>query len=176
MNLGKRVIKMTYAQLGPPPSITGDESTPQTTVNRPSVPIVGTPKPVLDAEATQETAPTQQDIAGNTSAQDTGRGDGIPDINAFVPCEVQPKRISTGNVKYPEAAKAVDVSGTVFIKVLIDLDGTVMKVVVLRGVHPLLDSAAVQSAYNTKFSAALQNGKPVRVWMMWPVRFNLDEQ
>jgi periplasmic protein TonB len=175
LNLGKRVIKMTYAQLGPPPSITGEESIPQTTVNRPSVPIVGTPKPVLDAEATQETAPTQQDIAGNTNS-DTTRGDGIPDIDAFVPHEVEPKPLSPLKIKFPEAARNIGIEGTTFVKALIDLDGTVMNVVVLRGLHPIIDSAAVQGLYNAKYSPALQNGKPVRVWIMYPIRFNLSEQ
>lgn len=185
ITLGKKVVRITYAQLGPPPSLSGEEVgvTPQAAAARPAAPTVGVPKPVPDAEAVQETAPTQQEISGTSSLTTSSTGDGsaiivdeIPDINAFVPYEVEPKITFQPNVEYPEAAKRLGAEGTAFIKALVDRDGSVMRVVVLRSSGcAILDTSAVQSAYEFKFSPALQNNKPVRVWIMLPLRFRLAD-
>lgn len=176
---GKKVIKITYAQLGPPPSITGEDAVSQSAA-KPAAPTIGVPKPVPDAEAAQETAPTQQEMASN-AITDTGRGlivEGIPDINAFIPCQVYPKETSPLTCTYPEVARRIGVEGTVFIKMLIDLDGSIMRVVILKGSgSDILDTTAVENAYNKwKFTPAIQNNKPVRVWVMYPVKFTLKEE
>jgi TonB family protein len=176
---GKKVV-ITYAQLGPPPLISGEEPTPQAAASRPSAPVIGVPKPVPDAEAAQETSPDQSVISGITVTDTSGGpvqvGD-IPDINAFVPYEVAPEPIVAPPIKYPETARRLGVEGRVFIKVLIDLDGSVMKVVIVRGSgSEVLDATAVENAYKWKFSPALQNKNPVRVWIMRPVNFKLSEQ
>ncbi len=184
---GKKVITLTYAQLGPPPSITGTDeaAAPQAASSaRAAAPAVGTPKPVPDALATQETAPTQQEISGVSPLTGTGTGVGsgaiiqveeIPDINAFVPYEVEPKIRSAPPLLYPEIARLTEQEGTVYIKALIDLDGSVMRVVVVRSSgYPVLDSAAVMHAYDWQLSPALQNQKPVRVWVAKPIKFQLN--
>jgi protein TonB len=182
---GKKVITLTYAQLGPPPSITGgDEMATGETATRAAAPTVGVPKPVPDAEATQETAPTQAEISGTTMpVLGSGGGTGttiqveaIPDINAYVPHEVKPAPILQPKLEYPSAARMLSQEGTVFVKALIDLDGSVMRVVVLKGSgHPMLDTAAVANVYDWKFSPALQQKRPVRVWIAAPIHFKLTQ-
>jgi len=180
---GKKVITVTYAQLGPPPSITGDNegATPGAGA-RASAPTVGVPKPVPDAEAAEETSPTQDQIAGTSPILASGTGSGstilqveaIPDINAYVPHEVEPKVLKQPLLEYPPMARTLDQQGTVFVKALVDLNGSVMRVVVLRGSgYPLLDTAAVVNVFEWKFSPALQRQKPVRVWIAAPIRFQL---
>ena len=186
---GRKIISLTYAQLGPPPSIQGADAAgaPQAAAGaRPSAPVVGVPKPVPDAEAVMETSPDQSMIAG-TSALDAGTGgesgmatefkvdEGIPDINAYVPVDIPPKAIAQRRPTYPDIAKKVGMEGTVFVKMLLDLDGTIMRVVILKSSgFPQLDTAAVVCVSNWKFSPAIQNKKPVRVWLGAPVKFKLE--
>ncbi|MEO0225378.1 MAG: energy transducer TonB [candidate division WOR-3 bacterium] len=186
---GKKVITLTYAQLGPPPSIAGSEEASAQAASggaRAAAPAVGVPKPVPDEEAISETAPTQAEISGVSlvgSGTGTGVGSGtiiqveeIPDINAFVPYEVEPKIISQPPLIYPEFARVAEQEGTVYVKALVDLDGSIMRVVVIRSSgSPILDSAAVGWVYDWKMSPALQNQKPVRVWVAKPIHFKLQK-
>ncbi len=61
---------------------------------------------------------------------------------------------------------------TVIVRALIDLDGSVSRIEVLRSSESDdIDQAAVQKIKQSIFSPALKNGKPVRVWMTMPVEF-----
>lgn len=186
---GKRVITLTYAQLGAPPSITGgeDAGAPQAASGaRAAAPAVGVPRPVPDAEAAQETAPTQAEISGVSlvgAGTGTGVGSGaiiqvedIPDINAFVPYEVEPKIVSQPPLIYPEFARVAEQEGTAYVKALVDLNGSIMRVVIIRSSgSAVLDSAAARWVYEWRLSPALQNNKPVRVWVAKPITFKLNK-
>ncbi len=188
---GRKVITLTYAQLGPPPSIAGSEEAgaPQAASAgaRAAAPAVGVPKPVPDAEAQQETAPTQAEISGVSlvgAGSGTGVGSGaiiqveeIPDINAFVPHEVEPKIVSQPPLIYPEFARVAEQEGWVYVKALVDLNGSIMRVVIVRSSgSAVLDSAAARWVYDWKMTPALQNQKPVRVWVAKKVEFRLSQQ
>jgi len=65
----------------------------------------------------------------------------------------------------------------VFIKALLDLDGSIMKIVVVKSSgYPILDSAAVDYIASAKFSAAEQHHKPVRVWIGQTITFQLTNK
>jgi len=79
------------------------------------------------------------------------------------------------NVKYPELAKDNEIQGTVYIRFVVDLDGSVTDVEVLRGVDPLLDKEAVRVVKALKkFKPGMQNFKPVRVSQQVPIKFQLQ--
>jgi len=177
--LGKRVISVTYAQLGPPPSITGAEI-PTAAGARAAAPSVGVPKPVPDAMAQQEASATQSEISGTGALDTTGTGSGIlmveslPPMNAYIPHEVEPKWLHKPPLVYPEAARSFGYEGSVMIKALLDYDGAVMRIAVLRSSgYPILDSAAVDYIASSKFSPALQQKKPVRVWIGQTITYKL---
>jgi protein TonB len=184
---GKKVITITYTQLGPPPSLMGETGGAPTAATgaRPSAPVVGVPKPVADEKALQETSDDQTTISGVSNLPtSSGTGDGnvtlkiedvIPDINAFVPVEVPAKPVAQSKPRYPEIARRMEQHGTVYVKMLINLDGSVMRVVVIKSsTFPSLDTAAVEAAQNWRFSPAIQNKKPVRVWVAAPIKFELE--
>jgi protein TonB len=184
---GKKIITITYTQLGPPPSLMGETGGAPTAATgaRPSAPVVGVPKPVPDEKAVVETSEDQTTISGVSNLPSTGgSGDGnvqykvedvIPDINAFVPVEVPANPVQQAKPRYPEIARRMEQQGTVWVKMLINLDGSVMRVVVVKSsTFPTLDTAAVEAASTWKFSPAIQNHKPVRVWVGAPIHFSLD--
>ena len=76
------------------------------------------------------------------------------------------------NIKYPEEAKKNHITGTVFVTFIVEKDGTVSNVTVVKGVNPLLDEAAAQSiSESPKWTPGLQRGQPVRVRFVIPLNF-----
>lgn len=78
------------------------------------------------------------------------------------------------NTKYPEAAKTEKIEGRVIIRFIVNTEGNVEGISILKGVHPLLDAEAVRVVSGlTGFNPGMQGGKPVNVWYMVPVNFSL---
>jgi protein TonB len=63
---------------------------------------------------------------------------------------------------YSKIAIAARISETVIMDLVIDEDGNVANVTVLKG-HPLLNDAAIQAVKQWKYSPTIQNGEPVQV-------------
>ncbi|MBR6227207.1 MAG: TonB family protein [Bacteroidales bacterium] len=81
------------------------------------------------------------------------------------------------NVKYPEEAKEKEISGRVFVSFVIEKDGSVSNVKVLRGIGGGCDEEAVRVIKGMpKWKPGIQKGKPVRVSYMMPINFKLDSQ
>lgn len=80
-----------------------------------------------------------------------------------------------GKLKYPQIAADNGVQGRVFLKFVVEKDGSVGEVVILRGVDKLLDKEATRVVKTLpKFKPGKQRGKPVRVWFQLPVMFRLQ--
>jgi len=91
----------------------------------------------------------------------------------FIAHEVPPKPLNLDKVsfKYPEVAKTLGLSGTVYLQLWIDKKGNVTNVTLIKSVHPILDKVAVENARKIKFSPAKQGNEPVAVPLSFPVRF-----
>ena len=76
---------------------------------------------------------------------------------------VEPGRVvELPKPEYPVIARAARASGTVEVKVIIDLDGNVIAAASISG-HPLLQAAAVSAARDARFTPTKVNGQPVKV-------------
>lgn len=76
--------------------------------------------------------------------------------------------------KYPPIAKNEEIQGKVYVGFVIDKDGSVKDVSILRGVHPLLDNEAKRVvAKMPKWTPGKQRGKAVKVSYMVPINFKL---
>jgi TonB family protein len=170
----------------PPIDPTNNNYLPTDPLTRTTSPVFGVPVPVPDAHAVNLTMPDQTNVTGqnilpsNINPQDTTRiriqngNEFIPDLNAFVPVEVPAKPLVAPAPEYPSAARVIGQEGTTWVKMLVNLDGSVMRVSVIKSSSfPLLDSAAVKTGYAWKFSPAVQNHKPVRVWVATKISFEL---
>jgi protein TonB len=79
------------------------------------------------------------------------------------------------NTKYPPIAKENNIEGKVFMRFCVTSKGTVEQVSVIKGVSPELDAEAVRVVkLFPKFRPGKQDGKPVPVWFMVTIIFNLD--
>jgi protein TonB len=78
------------------------------------------------------------------------------------------------NTKYPEIAKENNIQGKVFVEFVIQKDGSVGDVKILRGVDPYLDAEAVRVVKSLpKWSPGKQRGKAVKVSFQVPINFKL---
>lgn len=182
-------IIRTVAELGPPPTIA--KKPPQVKVNQPNVaaPKVGIPKPVADDEVLDDdvTLATREElaeiVAPDISASSEGGDDIVVDIDdeeylpgleEFVPVEVPAERIYFEKPVYPRLAEQAGIEGTVWIKVLVISDGSVREAVVYKSSGTeSLDEAAVEAAKKCRFKPAIQNGRPVAMWVAFPYNFEL---
>lgn len=92
-------------------------------------------------------------------------------VGAAVPL---PRRVREVQPRYPAEAQADGASGTVILEVLINRDGKVSELRVLRSVHPLLDEAAVEAVRQWEYAATLVNGRPQPVVMTVTLGFSLS--
>ncbi|MEI7595793.1 MAG: TonB family protein [Bacteroidota bacterium] len=79
------------------------------------------------------------------------------------------------NIKYPEIAKQSGISGRVFVSFVVEPNGSVSNIKILRGIGGGCDEEAVRVIKGMpKWKSGKQNGKPVRVSFNLPVNFQLQ--
>lgn len=74
---------------------------------------------------------------------------------------------------YPEQARRNKLTGKVFLRFRVAVDGTVDSVSVLKGAD-VFREAAIAAIRSIEFKPATSDGAPVPVWMAQVVRFDLD--
>lgn len=80
------------------------------------------------------------------------------------------------NVQYPKKARKKNIQGTVYISFIVEIDGKVSTVRVLRGIGGGCDEEAVRVVSSMPaWKPGYQRGKPVRVQFNLPIRFILDD-
>ena len=94
----------------------------------------------------------------------------------FVAYDVPPEPLNLNKIQfpYPEVARRLGITGTVFLELWIDKEGNVRNVLLTKSVYPVLDEVAIKNAWKLKFSPAIQWGKPVAVRYSFPVYFKLE--
>jgi protein TonB len=179
-----------YTDLGVPPSI-ARPAAPQVNVAEAvaeavAPPSIGVPEPVPDAQAHAPTIATVQQMSEALAPipleqLGSGTGDQLvieidvqpePSPDDFVPVEEEPVRIHIDPPVYPDVAREAGVEGTVIVRSLVGKDGKVKRCVVVEG-NPLLNDAAIACAKTAVFRPALQDNRPVEVWVLIPVTFKM---
>jgi protein TonB len=127
----------------------------------------------------------QIEIIGRGSGEDliTGEGGGTSDEPFFL-VEVMPS-FKGGDINkfrqwvgtrtnYPQAAIERKIKGTVFLTFIVERDGSISNVTVIKGVDPILDNEAVKViSESPKWTPGLQRGQPVRVRFQIPMSFSI---
>lgn len=80
------------------------------------------------------------------------------------------------NVQYPKKARKKNIQGTVYISFIVEMDGKVTTVRVLRGIGGGCDKEAVRVVSSMPdWKPGYQDGEPVRVQFNLPIRFILRD-
>jgi TonB family protein len=86
----------------------------------------------------------------------------------------RPEKISGSPPAYTELARRARVTGVVILEAIIDEQGNVTNVNVLKGLPMGLDRAAVEAVQTWKFKPATFEGRPVKVYYTLTVNFQVD--
>ena len=79
------------------------------------------------------------------------------------------------NLNYPADAQNNNIQGKVVLKFVVNADGSVDRIEVIRSIDPLLDNEAVRVVQSLpRFKPGRQSGIPVPVWFTLPVTFKLE--
>lgn len=98
----------------------------------------------------------------------------------FVAVEDEPELIGglralQARIDYPVKARRAGIEGQVIVQFVVNENGNVENAEVIRGVHPLLDEAALEGVrQHAEFRPGKQRGRPVRVQFSLPVVFRLN--
>ncbi|WP_111671176.1 energy transducer TonB [Algoriphagus litoralis] len=127
-------------------------------------------------EAKQSMGPTDITARINNVGKD---GKEIFDVTEVMP--VPPDGMQgwntylTENLIYPEDAKSLGIEGTVILMFVVNSDGSVSNVELVRGIGGGADEAALEVVKNSPdWTPAMENGKVVNSRMKLPVRFKLS--
>ncbi|MCH7760934.1 energy transducer TonB [candidate division TA06 bacterium] len=133
------------------------------------------PKPKVVVEVTEEEA--EEETIEETEFTGWEKDIEPPQLETpdFVPYDTPPQPIRMVKPVYPSIARQAGLEGTVFLKLLIDVDGKVIDVKMIKSPHESLTLAAMEAAKQCLFSPALQRDKPVRVWAAQGFLFVLRE-
>jgi len=184
------VVIRSMSDIAPPPSMTAAK--PQVNVAEPNIapPTIGIPTPVPDEEVVEEVRfATREEMAEMSApivSAGEGEGDGnvvvdipledyFPAADEFVAVQEMPTLIKKEETAYPEVAKLTNREATVWVKALVDKEGKVREARVAKssGMNVGFDDAALESAYKYIYKPAIQNGRPVAIWVTYPVEFKL---
>ena len=79
------------------------------------------------------------------------------------------------NLKYPDIAAENGITGTVVVNFVVDTDGGISHVKILRGIDPSCDEEAMRVVKSMpQWKAGKQGGKAVRVYYTLPIKFVLQ--
>lgn len=116
---------------------------------------------------TSDAEPSMNDASANVAAPETAEAQALPE-QASPPIPLASNRLP----EYPSEAKATGKMGLVVLKIVIGANGDVEKVAVLRGERPFIE-AAVEAVKTWKYQPATIDGKPLRVYRIIKIPFQL---
>jgi protein TonB len=134
---------------------------------RPSIPIESEDEDIPDDLTIEETEVDFSETVDNLPPPEEEEP-----IVPFFALSEKPEVVRQAKPDYPELARKAGIEGRVTVKVLINTNGDVEKVEVVKG-HPMLDDAAIASAKQWKFTPPKQRDRAVKVWMNIPIDFKL---
>ncbi len=126
---------------------------------------------------------TDEDISEEILYEDDGEGDEVADIPFFV---VEQMPTYPGGLKalygylgkkmkYPSQARKMDIEGRVTLTFVIDKDGSITNIKLLRGIGAGCDEEAIRVLKMLpKWNPGKQRGKAVKVQMTIPINFKLN--
>ncbi|MCP4566642.1 MAG: energy transducer TonB [FCB group bacterium] len=90
---------------------------------------------------------------------------------------IKPEVISKVKPEYPAEAKKKGLEGVVTLAIMVDAKGKVteLKVKSSSGIEAM-DKAAIKAGWATNYKPAIQEGQPVATWVVYDVKFALDDE
>ena len=101
----------------------------------------------------------------------------VPSPDDSIKVDTQPVMLTNVNPVYPDSARKAGIEGSVWVQVLVDTSGSVGQARVMKtSGHKSLDDSAIAAALKSTFEAAKADGKKVRVWVAYEIKFLLKNK
>ena len=193
--------QLSVSDLQPPPPMDQNQPPPPPppAFKPPAAPDVGEVKKVKDEEAPRQKTFADQDLIKKATAKGAaGEGDttGLSDPNIgfagagsgpvepvddggdppdFVAVEKDPEFVNRVQAAYPDMARKAGIEGKVIVKVLVGKNGKPEKAQIIKNPGTdIFDESVINAVMNSTYTPAIQNGRPVKVWLMVPFSFKLN--
>ncbi|MGH9381344.1 MAG: energy transducer TonB [Thermoanaerobaculia bacterium] len=169
----KKVYVVQQVRFQPPPPPQEQEIPPPKTKKVPIPdPTPDEPEPIVDPEELQP----------EIDLPDTDLIFGMPDAPPAEPQgpimvggDVQaPVKLSGAEPTYTEIARRARIEGVVIVQAIVNKEGVVENVKILKGLPMGLDQSAVDAVKRWRFEPATLHGKPVDVYYTLTVNFQLN--
>ncbi len=99
----------------------------------------------------------------------------VPEMPVFGAGNADLYRYLSENLRYPRLAVETDISGYVYLTFVVEKDGSISNVTVVRGIGAGCDEEAVRVVKSMpRWTPGKNNGIPVRVLFKLPVKFTLE--
>jgi len=191
---------MVYSELQAPPPIKDTPPPPKFDIPPLKKVIKFVPPKVTKEEVPEEEVPTITEIKENETAavEQVGNADVVFDEpvqevvddggagkpeEIFTVVEQMPEyaggyeammKFISKNIKYPASARRMGIEGQVFVSFVVDSEGKISEVTTIKGISADCDKEAVRVVQMMPpWKAGKQNGKPVKVRFVLPIKFKL---
>lgn len=131
----------------------------------------------IDAEANQKTE-IQAYVPMQMEEEESGETEiftVVEESPGFPGGDVKRIQFLQDNIRYPQMARESGIQGTVYVTFVVEKDGSVTDVRILRGIGGGCDEEAIRVIRAMpKWNPGKQRGKPVRVQFNMPIKFTLQ--
>jgi len=102
----------------------------------------------------------------------------LPSPDEFIAIDVMPVLENQPQAVYPDSAKKANVRGSVWVKVLVDKQGSVKRALIAKGSGKKVgfEEAALTAAKLATWKPAMLDKKPVAVWVSYEIKFALENE
>jgi TonB family protein len=150
----------------PEPAVETEQTEPERLDTRPLPTEPATePEPAIEREPAVE----EPEAVTPAPAPEVATGDLVPLYQVDEP----PTPLDQPRPSYPMGARRLNQEGTVVLNVLVDENGTVTEVELIRGVAEELDGAAIRAVRGWTYKPARKDGVDVKVWKPEKIVFKL---
>jgi len=172
-DLEEEIIPITEQEIKPPPPPPPPPPAPIIEIVEDDVEIEDEVE-IMDVEADQETIIEEVEIVEEES-NEPDFFTIVEDMPGYPGGDAALLKFIGENTEYPAIAKENGITGVVYISYIVDRDGSVKDVKVVRGVDSFLDKEAMRVVKTLKgYKPGKQRGKPVPVQFTIPIRFVLN--
>ncbi|MCB9186181.1 MAG: TonB family protein [Flavobacteriales bacterium] len=173
-DLEEEIIPITEQEIKPPPPPPPPPPAPEIEIVEDDVEIEDEVE-IMDVEADMETEVVEIEEVVEEESNEPDFFTIVEDMPAFPGGDAALLKYIAEHVEYPAIAKENGITGVVYVSYIVDKDGSIKDVKVVRGADPFLDKEAVRVVKTLKgYKPGKQRGKPVPVQFTIPIRFVLN--
>jgi protein TonB len=199
--VAEEVLKVEQIDLTPPPPAEELPPPPPPPPPPPMAEMVKFVPPVIKDDAVEEEPQKLQEEVVETNvgekdqegdkdivappAEETGPGEGSQEIFMVVEEMPEPpgginafRKYLATHIQYPAMAREAGISGKAYLKFVVEVDGSISDVQVLRGVPGCGDcdreAVRVLKSFPEKWKPGKNNGRAARVYYNLPISFNIQ--